>query len=45
MNTVNELSEVSCEKLINIENEKENSFTYEEPHYRVDKEMVINLFN
>ncbi|CAD8121563.1 unnamed protein product [Paramecium sonneborni] len=39
MNTVKELSEVSCEKQENTEIEKENSFTNEEPHYSVDKEM------
>ncbi|CAD8202016.1 unnamed protein product [Paramecium octaurelia] len=40
MNTIKELSEVTCDKLENTEIEKENSFTYEEPHYVVDQEML-----
>ena len=34
---------MSCEKLENDKIEKENSFTYEEPHYEIDKEKVMNL--
>ncbi|CAD8195924.1 unnamed protein product [Paramecium pentaurelia] len=38
MNTLN--YEVLGEKLDNNEIEKENSFTYQEPHYQIDKEML-----